>query len=171
MSGSSAQVELAELSTDDIPLLERLGQLYQYDFSEFDGSLVGEDGRFGWIDWPKFFSEADAHAFLVRVDGQLAGFAAVYRGEAFRDAREQVWWMDNFFVMRSYRQRGVGERVVLDLFARFPGTWEIAQLAANVAAQAFWRTILDRYSSGTFDEIVLADDRWHGPVQYVRTTP
>jgi predicted acetyltransferase len=171
VSGSRPQVELSELSPDDTPLLERLGQLYQYDFSEFDGSLVGEDGRFGWVDWPKFFSEVDAHAFLVRVDGQIAGFAAVYRCEAYRDADEQVWWMDNFFVMRSYRQLGVGERVVLDLFARFRGTWEIAQLSSNVAAQAFWRTTLGRYASGEFDEIVLSDDRWHGPVQYVRTTP
>ena len=171
MSGSSARVELVEVTTDDVLVLERLGQLYQYDFSEFDGGLVGDDGRFGWIDWRKFFTEADAHAFLVRVDGQIAGFAAVYRGEAFRDAGEQVWWMDNFFVMRGYRQRGVGERVVLDLFARFPGTWEIAQLSSNVAAQAFWRSILGRYTSGTYEEIVLSDERWRGPVQYVRTTP
>jgi predicted acetyltransferase len=162
-------VELVPQTKRDIPVLERLAQLYQYDFSEFDDGVVDEDGRFSWVDWPKLFSEPDHHAFLICADGMIAGFACCYRGEAWRDPHEAVWWMDQFFVMRTFRKRRVGDRAAAALFDRFPGTWEIAQIERNVPAQAFWRSVIDRYTDGDFDEVHMSDARWHGPVQYFRT--
>ena len=51
------------------------------------------------------------------------------------------------------------------LFDRFPGRWEVRQKAENSRAIAFWRRVIDRYTGGRFEEEVLADERWHGPVQ------
>jgi predicted acetyltransferase len=163
-------VQLVEMSERDIPLLDRLAQLYQYDFSEFDPNTTLDDaGRFEWVDWPRFFCEDDPHVFVVRVDGAVAGFACLCADEAMRDPTERVWWMENFFVMRRFRRCGVGARVATMLFDRFPGAWEVAQITPNVAAQSFWRKVISSYTGGNFDEFDVADARWHGPVQYFRT--
>ena len=43
------------------------------------------------------------------------------------------------FVLRKYRRAGIGTIAARALFARFPGRWQVRQLAMNAAATAFWR--------------------------------
>ena len=162
------QIDLTEITEEHRPVLEQLAQLYQYDFTEHAHGDVGEDGRFPYINLDDFFAHGVRHACLVRVDGKLAGFALAYEGEAFRDPNETTWWMDEFFVMRKYRKRGVGERVATQLFDDLGGTWEVGQVITNVEAQAFWRRVIDRYTGGDYEEFELDDERWRGPVQYFR---
>ncbi len=66
--------------------------------------------------------------------------------------------------MRKYRGRGMGEWFARELFARFPGVWEVGEIGANTDAQRFWRTVIGRYAGG-FEEIVVDNGRWQGPVQ------
>jgi predicted acetyltransferase len=163
------QPQLTEIDSGQRPVLERLAQLYMYDFSEHTRGDVTEAGIFPFMDLDEFFARSVHHEFFIRVDGRLAGFALICRGEAFRDADECVWWMDEFFVMRKYRRLGVGERVATQLFDRFGGTWEVGQVSTNTGAQAFWRRVIGRYTGGEFEEFVLDDERWRGPVQYFKT--
>ena len=62
-----------------------------------------------------------------------------------------------FFVMRKYRRHGVGTFLARELFSRFPGAWQVRQMASNSAATAFWR----RAIPVDFEQERLAD----GPVQ------
>jgi predicted acetyltransferase len=150
-------------SPRDRPIVERLAQLYQYDFSEVTGSDVDEDGRYRHMDGDAIW-EPGWHVFLVRVGGRLAGFAFVTRHRSYLGDGETAY-MDEFFVLRKYRRRGVGEHVARTLFDRFPGRWEVAELRQNAPAQAFWRRVIGRYTGGRFREVELDDARWRGPVQ------
>lgn len=162
------QIQLTEITDDDRPVLEQLAQLYMYDFTEHAHGDVTDEGRFPYMDLSEFFCRPVRRAYFVRVDGKLAGFALAYEGEAFRNPSERVWWMEEFFVMRKYRKRGVGERVATQLFDAIGGAWEVGQVPTNVGAQAFWRTVIGRYTGGDFEEFELDDERWRGPVQYFR---
>jgi predicted acetyltransferase len=171
LARTTPRIELVEASAADRSVLENLAQLYQYDFSEMSRGdpqhgNVREDGRFHSIDLDRFFAEEDHHEYLIRVDGQVAGFVLVSPGSSFRDLDERVWWIDEFFVMRKYRRLGVGEHVAKTIFDRFRGTWQVAEMQINTGAQAFWRGVIDRYTGGVFEEISLDDDQWLGPVQY-----
>lgn len=165
-------IELDALTEADVGLLDNLAQLYLYDFSEFDMSEVRPDGRFtGWIDWSKLFDEGTHHVYLIKVDSSIAGFLSVCEDSpAFRDPKEKVFWMDEFFVMRRFRGMRVGERVATTMFERFPGTWEIGQIRSNTGAREFWRRVIGRYAGGDFVEIELDDDRWVGTVQYFNSS-
>src|SRR5919106_2478552 len=110
------QIDLTEITEDQRPVLEQLAQLYMYDFTEHAHGDVEENGRFPYINFDDFFGRSARHAYLVRVDGKIAGFALAYEGEAFRNEDERVWWMDEFFVMRKFRRRGVGQRIATQLF-------------------------------------------------------
>ena len=189
-------VQSTPASTDDRERLNALFELYVYDFSEMLGLDVEDDGRFRAPPLDAYWTDPRCHAFLIRVDARLAGFALVQErsrltgDEAVRDVAE-------LFVMRRYRRRGVGEHVAWWLFDRFRGPWEVRQKAENVAATAFWRQVIGRYtrrrrgegsSRGdanrapdaaeaesskaheAFDEVVWDDARWRGPVQRFDST-
>ena len=157
-------VEVTVASEDDRQRLAALFELYVYDFSEMLGLDVEEDGRFHGPPLDAYWTDPRCHAFLIRADGKLAGFAlAQERSRLTGD--ETVRDVAEFFVLRRYRRQGVGELAARWLFDRFRGPWEVRQKAENVAATAFWRRAIERYTNGRFDEVVWDDARWRGPVQ------
>jgi predicted acetyltransferase len=70
-----------------------------------------------------------------------------------------------FFVLRKYRHCGVGRAAAFAVFDRFPGHWEVSQIAENSPAQQFWRRIIAQYTHGRYQEVLLDNETWHGPVQ------
>ena len=144
--------------------LTALFELYVYDFSETLGIDIGDDGRFRVPPLAAYWTDPRCHAFLIRVDERLAGFALV-QARSRLSGDETVCDVAEFFVMRRYRRHGVGERVAGWLFDRFRGPWEVREKAENHAATAFWRRAIGRYTGGRFEEVVLDDQWWRGPVQ------
>lgn len=151
-------VQISPARADEESVLAALLQLYVYDFSATLGLDVGDDGRF------HVPPTEGRDAFLVRVDGKLAGFA-LHAGKSRITGEDGVHDVAELFVLQRYRRCGVGERAACWLFDRFPGRWEVRQRVENERAIAFWRRVIDRYTSGSFEEELFADDRWRGPVQ------
>jgi predicted acetyltransferase len=157
-------IQVTPVVPEDRARLAALFELYAYDFSEILGFDVGDDGRFGYPYLDAYFSEPRRHAFLFRVDGKLAGFALVQRRSQL-SGDERVHDMSEFFVMRHYRRHGVGDHAAVWLFDHFRGPWEVREKPENHGATVFWRRIIARYTGGAFEDLVLDEERWHGPVQ------
>lgn len=145
-------------------ILRHLIDLYAYDFSGLLGLDLGEDGRFAFHELAPFWRDEWRHPFFVRVDDKLAGFALV-EGRSRLDGTEGVHDMGEFFILRKYRRRGVGERVAREIFDRFHGPWEVRQRAENTDATAFWRRVIDRHTRGHFRETTWNTPSGQGPVQ------
>jgi predicted acetyltransferase len=143
------QVELKTARVDDKPVIANLLQLYLHDFSEFAGWAINEHGLFDypWLD--HYWRDPARFPFLIRVDGELAGFALVHSSD---QEGPQVHHLAEFFVLRKFRRMGVGEAAARQLFDRMPGSWSVAQMARNVVAQHFWRMVIRRYTGGSFTE-------------------
>ena len=158
------KIEVAEATRKDEPMLERLFQLYQYDFSEIMGGDVQDDGVFRYISLGDVWDDDRAHVFSMRVEGLVAGVAIVIERSHFT-GDSNVAYMDEFFVMRKYRRMGVGSEFATRLFEMFPGRWEVAEVAPNTEATLFWRAVIGKYTDSNFNERVEASDKWNGPVQ------
>jgi predicted acetyltransferase len=141
-----------------------LSEFYVYDLSDVMPFDLAEDGRFSVFRVDAYFANPRRHAFVVRVDGRLAGFALVHNGSRLSED-ESIFDMAEFFVMRKYRGQGVGARAAVALFERFRGRWEVRQRAENQPATQFWRKVVARYTGGRFEELIIDDERWRGPVQ------
>lgn len=164
-AGMAMHVELVPIPEGQQAVFLRLWELYLYDFSEMDHGDVGEDGCFGGAKGlGEYWRDPRRHPYFVRVDGKLAGFVLVHRHGRLVDD-PAVTRMAEFFVMRKYRRRGVGERVACRTFELFPGRWEVWEIERNVGAQAFWRRVIGRYTGSRFEERVI-DGR---PVQLFDT--
>lgn len=141
-----ARFTLRALRAADVPIVRRLVQLYIYD-------LVGArwgveaDGTYAPPRWHRQFWRRDhRHHFVMRVNGRPAGFALVRELPSVDNAPTRE--MAEFFVLRTYRRRGVGTRAARALFARFPGRWELSVLTWNATARPFWRRIIRRVAVG-----------------------
>lgn len=153
---------------EDHPRLLALLQLYAYDFSEHLLLDVADDGRFHLPSVSAKLSDPGNHAFVIRVGDQLAGFALVQTHSNLTGSAG-VFDMAELFVMRRYRRCGVGEQVATGLFDAFRGPWEVRQRVEHPAATAFWRRVIGRYTAGDFEDRLLDDERWRGPLQRFRS--
>lgn len=72
-----------------------------------------------------------------------------------------------FFVMKKYRKRGVGQYVAVEIFNKYSGFWKVAQIESNIPAQIFWRKTIEKYTNNNYQEI--REDDWEGPIQTFST--
>ncbi|MBN2147518.1 MAG: GNAT family N-acetyltransferase [Anaerolineales bacterium] len=154
----------------DRPILRNLMELYLYDFSEFDGADVGPHGLFEYPYLDHYWTEEDRHPFLVRIDGRLAGFVLVLRYNYLTGQRDH-WVIGEFFILRKYRKQGAGAQVAVYIFNLFPGPWQVGQVPENTPATAFWRKIIARYTHNQYQEVMLDNETWRGPVQVFTSPP
>ncbi|MEK7164289.1 MAG: GNAT family N-acetyltransferase [Patescibacteria group bacterium] len=131
-------------SPDKRQLLENLLQLYAYDFSEFAGDEISESGDYGFSRLLRYYwKDQDSEPFIVRVNGNIAGFVMVRR-KRFNGVDYQS--IAEFFVLKKYRKRGVGREVAQMVFKKFPGKWYVDVIQSNLPACAFWEKVIDDFT-------------------------
>jgi predicted acetyltransferase len=152
---------VARAAASERPLLQRMLELYQHDLSDIWDQDLDARGEFGY-DLDRFWRDPACAPWLFRVSGQAAGFALV-------DARVRVpggeHWMDQFFVMKKYRRRGVGCHAAVAVFRAHRGRWQVGQMPANAAAQRFWRATIGAFTGGDYTEVELTSGWWQGTIQ------
>ncbi len=163
-------IEVTTAQVEERPILRHLMELYQYDFSEFDGSDIGPSGLFEYPYLDHYWVEPDRSPFLVRVNGYLAGFVLVTRYNYLTGLKD-AWVLAEFFIMRKYRHQGIGQHTACLIFDRFVGNWQVAQITENHAATEFWRKVIARYTRNNYQEHNLDNENWHGLVQAFSSPP
>ena len=143
----SSRVELIQAGPEHQHSLQNLLELYIHDFSEFVSVDVNEDGRFGYPDLPRYWSEPGRIPFLARIQGKLAGLALVTRGPGLCGDSD-VWDMAEFFVLRRYRHRGIGTEMAEQIWSLCPGRWQIRVRSNNLPACHFWETAIAKFTQG-----------------------
>ena len=145
----------------DFPALQQMLELYQYELSDIWPQDTDAQARYGY-DLGRHRRGAHFHAHVALAGSQYAGFALVCPA---RVTRSQGCWMEQFFVLKRFRRQGVGFALARYVLDHHPGEWEVGQMTANTAAQAFWRQTISALTNGAFVEIVVKEGEWQGVVQ------
>ncbi len=156
-------VQLIAAGPEQQEILRNLMSLYLYDFSVYTGEDAEANGQFTYYHLPRYWIEPTRFPFFIMASGKYAGFVLVRDVPDPQAGGEVTHHMAEFFVMRKYRRKQVGQRAAWAVFDHFPGRWHVAEMQENLPAQAFWRKIIDEYTHGTYTEVRL--DEWQGPVQ------
>lgn len=162
LTQTAVEVEVVPAPPEQESVIANLLELYAHDFSEYVELRLGPDGRFGYERLRLYWEEPGRHPFIIRADGQLAGFAFVRKGSEISDDAE-VWDMAEFFVARGFRRRGVGMRAARELWRRFPGRWEVRVIDRNRKAKEFWQRAVEEFLGDAVEPTLFAGDGrgWH----------
>ncbi|MCU0119937.1 GNAT family N-acetyltransferase [Pseudomonas sp. B2M1-30] len=142
-----ADIELLAAQRDELDTIENLMQFYLYDFSEWLPLKLAEHGFFRVQFKDDYWRLPATRPFLIRVDGELAGFVTVDDHIHIEGAEYNIGY---FFISRKFRGQGVAQFVISALLSRFPGRWQIFHIDANVPARRFWAGLIPVLSGGEF---------------------
>ena len=162
----AGRIEVRLAHTAERLVVRHMMELYQHDFSEFDGTDLDEHGQYGYYDLDCFWINPTFSAFVIKVDEKWAGFVLV---------NDEVIDPDNsativeFFVLRKYRRHGVGRHAAQAILGAHPGRWEIKVIKENPAAFIFWEKVIKSTWPGQEHAVMADDEQWRGPVFTVTT--
>lgn len=146
-------ISLSKASEKDKDTIQNLGRFYVYEMSRYCGFLSGweipENGLFECIDLSSYCEKPDRHAFLIRANGELAGFVLINKAGSTPDVD---WNIGEFFVVSKFQGKGIGRHVAEQVFNQFLGTWETSQIPENKAALDFWEKIVNDYANGQYEK-------------------
>lgn len=147
------KITLSKATNKDKDTIQNLGRFYVYEMSRYCGFLpdweTPPNGLFACRDLSPYCEEPERHAFLIKVDGELAGFVLINKIGSTPDVD---WNIGEFFVVSKFQGKGVGRHTAEQIFSQFPGTWETTQMPENKAAIDFWEKVVRHYTNGQFEK-------------------
>ena len=144
------KITLHLMGVEEKPLLIRLMELYNYEFTAYDNSDVNEFGYYGYDHIDDYWNEKGRYPYLIRVDGKIAGFALVCPHCEFIKC-ENARSIGEFFILLKYRRMGIGQWVAFELFNKHRGIWEVCYFRNNNAASKFWKKVVEKYTNNHYE--------------------
>lgn len=157
------KIDLIKATTGEKSVVANLMQLYIYEFSLMENNDINTNGRYGYKYLKNYWQEVNRHPFLIKVDDKLAGLVLVNEQDPQAPTGYPLG-IAEFFVMKKYQGKGVGEEIARKVFDMFRGKWSVRQIPENKGAQEFWEKVISKYTEGNFKKIISDDDRWKGPI-------
>lgn len=159
------KVELQLCNIEEKFIINNIYPLYLHDLSEVWGHKINRYGVFEesdirtlaeqnrvfdiWWEHPEVL-----FPYLIKVDDLPAGLAFVAT-PPYTPCPDYInYYLNEFFILRSYRGKGVGEQAIRQLLDKMQGHWELHTNCTNrnVRAQKFWRKTLKAYTNNNYNE-------------------
>lgn len=160
MDGNKSEVSVERAKPEHKELFENLYQLYSYDLSVYfpeyksDNNCIWKSPTlheyfpssywrgnvlFNNVVPPRF-------PFLITYKKEVAGFALIKLRD-WKMGKDQVlhsnvFYVDEFFVLKNMRSLGLGSVAANLLFKKFPGKWALTVLNQNYTALRFWHSVI-----------------------------
>jgi len=143
-------VQLIPATLVDYATIQNMARFYVYDRTNALGWECPEDGLFECIDFKEYLDHPEKCGFLIRVQGELAGFVLLDKVPLLGSVD---WNMGEFFILRKFQGKGIGTQVALEIFKTHPGRWSVAVMPENRKAVSFWRRVLEDLSPKNYREV------------------
>ncbi|MEX1236798.1 MAG: GNAT family N-acetyltransferase [Pseudomonadales bacterium] len=132
-------------------ILDHLMQSYLAEFATFESVETDQTGRYVYPFLSHYWEDPNRYPFLIRCDGDIAGFALL-RFEVDPVAGREAMELAEFFVLPQFRRSRVGTAAARHLFDLFPGRWNVRVLKSNRNAYPFWRQVISDYTGNHYNE-------------------
>lgn len=143
-------IKLITALIDDYPIIQNMARFYVYDRSAYMGWSCPETGLFECIDFKHYFTDEGKHAYLIRVNDELAGFVLLDKTQLIESVD---WNMGEFFILAKFQKQGVGTYIAKQIISTIKGKWSVGAMPENIKAVRFWRKVISEITIGKFTEI------------------
>lgn len=152
---------LVKATLADYPVIQNMARFYAYDMSrycgqELEGWEFPDNGLYECSDFKKYLEGEGKHAFVLKMDDELAGFVFVNKLEIMP---EVDWNIGEFFIVAKFQHSGIGAHIAMQIFDMFPGEWSVGAIPQNTRALHFWRKVVAEYTHGKFDLVEKTSDQ------------
>ena len=147
------KIEMVPATIADCSVMQNLARFYVYDISEFLGHEAGWEmpvnGLYECFNLKMYWESPHTHPYLIKYAGELAGFVIIDKNGSDSGIDFNV---AQFFILRKFKNKGVGRYVAQACFDKFSGIWEVMVMPGNEGAYRFWRRIIKAYTGNHFTE-------------------
>ena len=132
-------------------IIQNMARFYVYDRSKYMGWECPETGLYECIDFKHYFETPGEHAYLIRINNELAGFVLLDKMQLTAPCD---WNMGEFYIVAKFQSQGIGNQIAREIFSLYPGRWSVAAMPENLGAVNFWRKIIKEVSNNQFSEVL-----------------
>jgi predicted acetyltransferase len=148
----NADLKLERSGVDDKDFIKNIYQHYLHDLSEFNDSLqLNAIGLFDNSFVDSFYCKDNLIPLKITLANSIIGFLFCSKGQKVDYIIQEV------FILRSYRNRGLGTVALQQLFALYPGRYGIVILMKNEPAKLFWTHCLEHLGINYTSSEVIED--------------
>jgi predicted acetyltransferase len=155
---ADTETDISRAQPGERSLIAGMMQVYLRDLSVHTGQRAAGNGRFQYPYLDAYWSAPDRHAFLIRSNRNVVGFALVREIPGGTTMAE-------FFIKPEFRRQGHGRIAAQAIFRMFPGKWAVRQQITNSDGQAFWRRVIKGVDNHYSERIETTRDGHSGTVQ------
>jgi predicted acetyltransferase len=151
------KITLEKVSEAKKHILKNLYSLYLHDLSEYtEGLDLSPDGSFEFDSFDLIWEGKGLTPFFLKSDTSIVGFLLLLERPFLK--KDYDYSINDIFILKKYRRKGIAISVLKDLFEEKPGRFFIIELATNTPAIKFWRRALEELNLEYNEEEVLIDE-------------
>lgn len=155
--GGRKMIALKAVQPEQRQKLWNIFQKYLYEMTNYYDDVMDEDGNYPYQYFDAYFEEPDRKALFLYDGDSLVGFAMLNRHSNLGRASDHM--LAEFTIFPLYRRRHLGLEAARELFARYPGSWEVKYNLKNTGGKALWTKAAQPYKPEIVplndDELVL----------------
>lgn len=135
------------IKAESSEIIKNLFQYYIYDMSEYTKFKANADGTYtaseSVVNLNDYWEKQDHFPYLITVDDEIAGFSLI-RKFPFDN---NYFDIGQFFVLRKFKNEGIGKRAFELSVNKHPGKWITRVLRDNHGAYKFWNKVISELSN------------------------
>ncbi|ESP91653.1 GNAT family N-acetyltransferase [Pseudoalteromonas luteoviolacea] len=144
-------MELVAVNDLNQAVYYNLAQAYEAEFSKLTEKVPRQDGMF---ELDTDIAQEQVSAFVCYVSGVPAGIAAIYMHS------DKDMEIAEFYIVPVFRKAKLGTQFAHALWAMYPGSWTIKQIAGAGYATEFWRSAILKLPGLDLIEDEYVDPYW-----------
>lgn len=159
------EVKVVLANKENSNIIKNMYPLYLHDLSEHYGNVPNEYGIYEdepiktlseqyevqniWFEKPDIL-----FPYIIMADEKPAGFMLIATSPYVPKTTDH--YVNEFFILRPYRGKNIGEIAAKQVFDKFSGRWELYtnHLSENIKGHKFWRKTVSNYTNNDYYESV-----------------
>ena len=137
-------IALKKIERSDRDRLWNLFQKYLYEMTNYYDMDMDALGNFQYKYFDSYFEDVKREAVFIYDDSALVGFAMINDYSCLGNHIDHA--IAEFTIFPQHRRRNLGMKAIREIFARYPGRWEIKYSNKNKAAEVLWRKAAMKYN-------------------------
>lgn len=135
------EVTLTRALNNEQHVLKNLYSLYIHDLSEFtDGLNLSSDGSFEFDSFDMIWEKDGLTPYFIKNETEIVGFVLLLERPFL--TKEYDYCINDFFILRKYRRKGVSKSSLREVLQQNQGEIVLIVLETNQPAVSFWRKTL-----------------------------